>query len=323
MSTSAVGSRTRSMLGRRLVALVPLMAIVSLATFSLVLLIPGDPAHRIAGEGATEAQIEAVRTDLGLDRPAYEQFASFLGNLVQGDLGTSYTFRTPVWDMIVARLPITISLTLVAMAVALLIGIPTGVLAARRAGRWEDRVVTVGSTLGLATPNFVLGLLLTLIIGVKLQWLPATGYVELSEGFWPWLEHLILPGFALGVVAAAEIARQLRASLADVLRQDYVRTAVAKGLLPGAVVWKHGLKNAMMPVVTVVGIQTGYLLGGTAVVETIFGIQGLGDFAVRAVMAGDLPAIQGMVVFAVTITVLASLLVDLTYGYLNPRGESQ
>ncbi len=311
------------MLGRRLVALVPLMAIVSLATFSLVLLIPGDPAHRIAGEGATEAQIEAVRTDLGLDRPAYEQFASFLGNLVQGDLGTSYTFRTPVWDMIVARLPITISLTLVAMAVALLIGIPTGVLAARRAGRWEDRVVTVGSTLGLATPNFVLGLLLTLIIGVKLQWLPATGYVELSEGFWPWLEHLILPGFALGVVAAAEIARQLRASLADVLRQDYVRTAVAKGLLPGAVVWKHGLKNAMMPVVTVVGIQTGYLLGGTAVVETIFGIQGLGDFAVRAVMAGDLPAIQGMVVFAVTITVLASLLVDLTYGYLNPRGESQ
>ncbi len=323
MSTGVVARRTASMLGRRLLALIPLLAIVSLATFSLVFLIPGDPAHRIAGEGASEAQIEAVRSDLGLDQPAYQQFATFIGNLAQGDLGTSYTFRTPVWDMISARLPITVSLTLVAMVIALLIGIPTGVLAARRAGRWQDRVVTVGSTLGLATPNFVLGLLLTLVIGVKFQWLPATGYAEMSEGFGLWLKHLLLPGFALGIVAAAEIARQLRASLADVLRQDYVRTAVAKGMLPRSVVWKHGLKNALMPVVTVVGIQTGYLLGGTAVVETIFGIQGLGDFAVRAVMSGDLPAIQGMVVFAVLITVTASLLVDLTYGYLNPRGESQ
>src|SRR5690606_26503378 len=171
-----------SMVGRRLVALVPLLGIVSLATFSLVFLIPGDPAERIAGEGATEAQVEAGRTDLGLDKPAYEQFLTFLGNLLQGDLGTSYTFRTPVWDMISARMPITISLTVVAMAFALLIGIPAGVLAARRAGRWQDRVVTVGSTLGLATPNFVLGLLLTLVIGVELQWLPATGYVPMEEG---------------------------------------------------------------------------------------------------------------------------------------------
>lgn len=323
MSAGVVVRRSASMVGRRLVALVPLLGIVSLATFSLVFLIPGDPAERIAGEGATEAQVEAVRTDLGLDKPAYEQFLTFLGNLLQGDLGTSYTFRTPVWDMISARMPITISLTVVAMAFALLIGIPAGVLAARRAGRWQDRVVTVGSTLGLATPNFVLGLLLTLVIGVELQWLPATGYVPMEEGFGLWLKHLVLPGFALGVIAAAEIARQLRASLADVLRQDYVRTAVAKGMLPRTVVWKHGLKNALMPVVTVVGIQTGYLLGGTAVVETIFGIQGLGDFAVRSVLAGDLPSIQGMVVFAVLITVTASLVVDLTYGYLNPRGESQ
>ncbi|MDN5896471.1 MAG: ABC transporter permease [Nocardioides sp.] len=323
MSTGAVAQRTLSMLGRRLLTLVPLLGIVSLATFSLVFLIPGDPAEKIAGEGASAAQVEAVRTDLGLDHPAYQQFATFLGNLAQGDLGTSYTFRSPVSDMIFNRMPITVSLTLVAMLFALLIGIPAGVFAARRAGRWQDRVVTVGSTLGLATPNFVLGLLLALIIGVELKFLPATGYAPLSEGFWPWLEHLILPGFALGVIAAAEIARQLRASLSDVLRQDYVRTAVAKGMLPRTVVWKHALKNAMMPVVTVVGIQIGYLLGGTAVVETVFGIQGLGDFAVRSVLAGDLPAIQGMVVFAVLITVTASLVVDMTYGYLNPRGESQ
>lgn len=319
---SAATARVLPLVGRRLLLLIPLMGIVTLATFSLIYLIPGDPAHRIAGEGASPAQIEAVRTNLGLDRPAYEQFFSFVGGILQGDLGTSYTFSTPVLDMIVTRLPVTVSLTAVAMVFAVLIGIPAGVLAGRRAGRWQDRVVTVTSTVGLATPNFVLGLLLALVIGVNLAWLPATGYAPMSEGLWTWLQHLLLPGISLGVIAAAEIARQLRASLSDVLRQDYVRTAVAKGMLPRTVVWKHALKNAMMPVITVIGIQVGYLLGGTAVVETVFGIKGLGDFAVQSVLGGDLPAIQGMVVFAVTITVIASLVVDITYGYLNPRGEA-
>lgn len=323
MSASSATVRVLPMVGRRLLLLVPLMAIVTLATFSLVYLIPGDPAARVAGEGASAAQIEAVRLSLGLDRPAYARFFTFLGHLVQGDLGTSFTFRTPVLDMILDRLPVTVSLTAIAMVFALLIGIPAGVLSGRRAGRWQDQVVTVGSTLGLATPNFVLGLLLALVVGVKLGWLPATGYAPMTQGWWPWLQHLLLPGVSLGLVAGAEIARQLRASLAEVLRQDYVRTAVAKGMLPGTVVWKHALKNAMMPVITVIGIQVGYLLGGTAVVETVFGIKGLGDFAVQSVLAGDLPAIQGMVVFAVTVTVLASLLVDITYGYLNPRGKAQ
>jgi peptide/nickel transport system permease protein len=321
-TASAATARVLPLVGRRLLLLIPLMGIVTLATFSLVFLIPGDPAHRIAGEGASPDQIAAVRANLGLDRPAYEQFLSFVGGLLQGDLGTSYTFSTPVLDMILTRMPVTVSLTAVAMAFALLIGIPAGVLAGRRAGRWQDRVVTVSSTVGLATPNFVLGLLLALVIGVNLAWLPATGYTPMAEGLWDWLRHLLLPGIALGVVAAAEIARQLRASLSDVLRQDYVRTAVAKGMLPRTVVWKHALKNALMPVITVIGIQVGYLLGGTAVVETVFGIKGLGDFAVQSVLAGDLPAIQGMVVFAVAITVLASLVVDITYGYLNPRGEA-
>lgn len=320
MSSGVRGRRVLRLVGRRLLTIVPLLAVVSTLTFSLVFLIPGDPARRIAGDGASPEQVESVRQQLGLDLPVLQQFWNYLTGLVQGDLGTSFTFRTPVSELLLDRLPVTVSLTLVAMLIALLLGIPAGVLAGRRAGRWQDRVVTVGSTLGLATPNFVLGLLLTLVVGVQLGWLPATGYQPLSAGVWPWLQHLLMPGFALGVVAAAEIARQLRASLADVLRQDYVRTATAKGMLPGTVVWKHALKNAMMPVVTVVGLQVGYLLGGTAVVETVFGVKGLGDFAVQAVLAGDLPAIQGMVVFAVLIAVGASLLVDISYGFLNPRG---
>jgi peptide/nickel transport system permease protein len=315
--------RVLPMVGRRLALVVPLLAIVTLVAFSLVFLIPGDPAEKVAGEGATVAQVEAVRVDLGLDRAVWEQFGSFLLGLAQGDLGTSYTFKTPVLDMILARMPVTVSLTVVALAIALLIGIPAGVLAGRRAGRLEDRAVTVGSTIGLATPNYVLGLLLAMFFGVQLGWFPAAGYTPLAEGWWAWLSHLLLPGLALGLVAAAEIARQLRASLASVLQQDYVRTALAKGMSSRTIVWKHALKNALMPVVTVFGIQVGYLLGGTAVIETVFGIQGLGDFAVRAVLAGDLPAIQGMVVVTVGVTVLASLAVDLTYGYLNPRGETQ
>lgn len=327
MTTSDVATkrvrdgRVLRMVYRRLLTVAPLLVIVSLATFSLVFLIPGDPAQRIAGDGASPEKIDAVRQQLGLDLPVVQQYWNFLTGLLQGDLGTSFTFRTPVSELILDRLPVTLSLTAVAMVVALLIGIPAGVLAGRRVGRWQDRMMTFGSTLGLATPNFVLGLLLTLVVGVELQWLPATGYVPLSAGVWPWLSHLLLPGFALGVVAAAEIARQLRASLAEVLRQDYVRTATAKGMLPHTVVWKHALKNAMMPVVTVVGLQVGYLLGGTAVIETVFGVKGLGDFAVQSVLAGDLPAIQGMVVFAAAIAITASLLVDLAYGYLNPRGE--
>ncbi|MGY1814528.1 ABC transporter permease [Blastococcus sp. SYSU D00820] len=313
--------RVLRLVGRRLLALVPLLLIVTLLTFSLVLLIPGDPAARIAGEAATPEQVEMVRTELGLDQPLLVQYGSFVGGLLRGDLGTSFTYSVPIADILLDRLPITLSLAVVAIVMALVIGIPAGMIAGRRAGRWPDRAVTVASTLGLATPNFVLALLLILVVGISLRWLPATGYAPLSEGFGEWLSYLLLPGLALGVVCAAEIARQLRSAMVGVLRQDYVRTAVAKGLRPRAVVGRHALKNALMPVVTVIGIQIGYMLGGTAVIESVFGIKGLGDFAVQSVLNGDLPAIQGMVVFAVLITVVASLLVDISYGYLNPRGE--
>ncbi|MFS3128314.1 ABC transporter permease [Nocardioides sp. Bht2] len=304
---------------RRLAASIPLILLATVITFALVFFIPGDPAARIAGEGATPEQIAQVADDLGLDRPVAVRYLDFVGDAARGDLGTSYTFRTPVREMIVQRLPVTLSLTLVAVVMALLMGLPAGIYAARRAGRWQDRAATAVTTFGLATPNFVLGLLLILGLSIQLEWFPATGYMPMSEGFGLWLKHLILPGLALGVVAAAEIARQLRGSLIDVLKQDYIRTAVAKGLSPVSVVWKHALKNACMPVITVLGMQIAFLLGGTAVVESIFGIKGLGDFAVQSVMSRDLPAIQGMVIFAVLVTILASLVVDIAYGWLNPK----
>jgi peptide/nickel transport system permease protein len=307
------------MIVRRLLAVVPLIIIATMITFGLVFLIPGDPAARIAGEGATPDQIAKVAADLGLDRPVPVRFFDFLGGLLHGDLGTSYTYSTPVRDMILDRLPVTLSLTAVAVVLALLLGVPAGIVAARRAGRWQDRTATALTSVGLATPNFVLGLLLILLLSIRWKWLPATGYTPMSEGFGPWLEHLLLPGFALAVMSAAEIARQLRGSLIDALQQDYVRTAVAKGLSPFGVVWKHALKNAFMPVITVLGMQIAFLLGGTAVVESVFGIKGLGDFAVQAVMSRDLPAIQGMVIFAVMVTIVASLVVDLAYGWLNPK----
>ncbi|WP_342659823.1 Glutathione transport system permease protein GsiC [Rhodococcus ruber] len=310
------------LIGQRLLAVLPLLLIATAITFGLIFLIPGDPAHRIAGETATPEQIELVRTELGLDQPVVVQYADFLGGLVRGDLGTSFTYKAPVLEMIVDRLPVTVSLTLVAVLVALAVGIPAGIVGGSRPGSWQDRATSVGSTLGVATPNFVLGLILVLVFALQLRVLPATGYTPLPKGVWPWLSHLLLPAIALGLAAAAEIARQLRSSMIEVMQQDFVRTATAKGLGRRSVLWKHALKNAFIPTATVLGMQIAFLLGGTAVIESVFGLKGLGDFAVQAVLSSDLPAIQGVVIFGVFATVVMSLLVDISYGYLNPRTRS-
>ncbi|MFD4181228.1 ABC transporter permease [Rhodococcus sp. NPDC058514] len=307
------------LIASRLLAVIPLLLIATAITFSLVFLIPGDPAHRIAGESATPEQVEMVRQELGLDRPVVVQYVNFLTGLLQGDLGTSFTYKAPVLDMIVDRIPVTLSLAIVSVVIALLIGIPAGIIGGSRPGSWQDRVSSVGSTLGVATPNFVLALLLILVFAMNLKMLPATGYAPLSKGLWPWLSHLLLPAVALGVAAAAEIARQLRSSMIDVMQQDYVRTATAKGLPRRTVLVKHALKNAFIPTATVLGMQIAFLLGGTAVIEAVFGLKGLGDFAVQAVLSGDLPAIQGVVIFGVLATVVMSLVVDISYGYLNPK----
>ncbi|MDT0203223.1 ABC transporter permease [Nocardioides sp. AE5] len=307
------------MILRRLGMIVPMMVIASFLTFSLVLLIPGDPATRIAGESATPEQVEQVARDLGLDKPFLVQYANFVQGAVTGDLGTSYTYNVPVATMLKERLPVTLSLTMVALLFALLLGIPLGVIAGRYAGRLPDRVATGLTTLGLAVPNFALGLLMIQILAVERGMFPATGYRPMSEGLGEWFIRLVLPGLALSMIVAAEIARQLRASIADTLRQDYMRTATAKGLSAPTKLFKHSMRNALMPVVTVLGMQIAYLLGGTAVIEAVFGISGLGDFAVQAVLGRDLPAIQGIILFAVMVTLVMSLIVDISYGYLNPK----
>lgn len=311
------------LIGQRLVAVIPLLLIATAITFGLIFLVPGDAAHRVAGETATPEQIEAVRVQLGLDQPVIIQYLDFVGGLAQGDLGKSFTYQAPVLEMIVDRLPVTFSLAMVAVVVALVIGIPAGIIGGSRPGSWQDRTTGLGATLGVATPNFVLGLILVLVFSLTLRVLPATGYTPLGKGLWPWLSHLLLPAIALGLAAAAEIARQLRSSMIEVMQQDYVRTATAKGLSRRNVLWKHALKNAFIPTATVLGMQIAFLLGGTAVIESVFGIKGLGDFAVQAVLSGDLPAIQGVVIFGVFATVVMSLLVDISYGYLNPKTRSR
>ncbi|OYO16547.1 peptide ABC transporter [Enemella dayhoffiae] len=307
------------MIGKRLLALIPLLLLTTLAAFALIFLIPGDPASTIAGDQATPERVAQIAAELGLDQPWYVQYGQFVSGLLTGDLGNSFTFNVPVARLLVERLPVTLSLTLMALALAALIGVPLGIIAGRYAGRLPDRVATVLSTLGLATPNFVLGLLLVGFLAMRMRIFPATGYAPLAQGFLPWLQHLLLPGLALAVISGAEIARQLRAGLEDAFKQDYIRTAVAKGSNRHVVTWKHALKNAMLPVVTLMGLQVGYLLGGSAVVESVFGIKGLGDLAVNAVLGRDVPTIQAMVVFTAVITLLCSLLVDLSYGWLDPR----
>lgn len=308
---------------RRLAAMVPILLLVSVLVFSLVLLVPGDPAVTIAGESASEAQIEQTRDRLGLDDPLPVQYLDWLGGAVQGDLGESLFSSRTVTSALGERLPATISLTLVAIVIALLIAVPAGIVAATHRGGWIDRLATLGTTSGVAMPNFWLGLLLVVALALDRSWFPATGYVPLDDDPVAWLRHLILPGFTLGLAAAAELTRQLRSALIDVLEQDYVRTAKAKGLRALKVVGKHALKNGATPVVTVLGMRIAVLLGGTVVVEQIFGIPGLGQLALTSVLRRDLPMVQGVVVVSAVMVLLANLAVDLAYGYLNPKVRAQ
>jgi peptide/nickel transport system permease protein len=304
---------------RRVLMIIPLLFLVSLGVFALVLMIPGDPAITIAGENATEAQIEATRERLGLNDPVLVQYASWAGNALTGDLGSSLFSNESVVGAIAGRFPVTLSVTFAAMAVALLIAVPAGIIAALRRGRWQDRAATLFASIGISLPNFWVGILLIMAFALAVPIFPAVGYSPLSEGVGPWVIGLVLPGLTLGTTLAAEITRQLRGSLSDTLQQDFIRTARANGLRPRAVIAKHGLKNAAVPVVTVMGFQIGFLLGGSVIVERVFGLPGLGDLAIRAVLQRDIPMIQGIVVVAALIVMLVNLVVDLSYGWLNPK----
>lgn len=306
-------------LGRRLPAMVVLLLLVTIITYSLVLFIPGDPAVAIAGEDATAADIEETRRALGLDQPLPVQYGTWLARVAWGDLGTSLYTGESVGSAIADRLPVTLSLTAGAIIVALVIALPAGMIAATHRGRLLDRLATIGASFGVAAPGFWVALMLVVIFALQLGWLPATGYVDPGVSVTGWFSHLILPSVALGLVPAAELTRQLRGAMIEVLDQDYIRTAYAKGLRGRAILLRHGLKNAASPVVTVFGMQIAFLLGGSLITEQIFALPGLGQLTVRAVLENDLPMIQGVVVVSAVFVLLANLAVDLSYGYFNPK----
>lgn len=305
---------------RRLLALIPLMLIVSFLVFSLVIFLPGDPAESIAGgTDASPADIERVREELGFDDPLLVQYGRWLGDAVRGDLGTSLYTKRPVAEEIKTRFPVTFSVAIGAIFISLTLGMSVGIIAALRQGHFTDRLVIFLTSLGLAIPSFWLALMLIIVFAVNLQWLDSIGYVNFTDDPYEWARHLIMPWLALGIGAAASVARQVRGALIDTLDQDYVRTARSKGLPGHRVVGKHALKNAAMPAITVLGIQFAYLLGGTVIIETIFTIPGLGTYVVSAISGRDLPVIQGTVLMMAVIFVVINLVVDILYAVVNPK----
>jgi peptide/nickel transport system permease protein len=304
---------------RRLGATIVVMAVVAFFVFSLLYLTPGDPAAVIAGDIATDEDIRRIRLSLGLDDPFLVRFGNWVWALFHGDLGTSIFTNLPVSTLIMQRVEPTLSLTFCTLIVSLLLSVPLGTIAAARAGSFLDKVVMGISVVGFSLPVFVLAFMLILLFSVTLEWLPVQGYRPISEGVWEWMRHLVLPSIALGTVYAALIARITRASVLDVLAQDYIRTASAKGLTESQVLWGHALKNAAVPIVTIVGIGVGLLISGAVVTETVFAIPGVGRLTVDAILRRDYPIIQGVILIFSALYVLINLLIDLSYMFFDPR----
>jgi peptide/nickel transport system permease protein len=304
---------------RRIFATIVVMTVVAFFVFSLLYLTPGDPAAVIAGDAATTDDIKRIRANLGLDEPFLVRFGGWVWGLLHGDLGTSIFTNLPVTRLIGQRVEPTVALTLCTLFVAVAVAVPLGVIAAARVGTWIDRFVMAFSVLGFSVPVFVLAYLLIMTFSIELDWLPVQGYHNLSEGFWEWLRHLILPSIALGTVYIALIARITRATMLDVLSQDYVRTAQAKGLAPVAVLIGHALKNAAVPIMTIIGIGIALLISGAIVTETVFAIPGIGRLTVDAILRRDYPIIQGVILIFSAAYVLINLAVDLSYMFFDPR----
>jgi peptide/nickel transport system permease protein len=304
---------------RRLLSTVVVMAVVAFVVFSLLYLTPGDPAAIIAGDIATDEDIHRIHERLGLDDPFVVQFGRWVAALAHGDLGTSIFTNLPVTQLIGQRIEPTVSLTLCTLVVSIAVALPLGVLAAAKAGTWLDRAVMAFSVLGFSVPVFVLAYILILTFSVQLDWLPVQGYRNFRDGAWEWLRHLILPSIALGTVYVALITRITRASMLEVLAQDYVRTAQAKGLAPGEVLIGHALKNAAIPVMTIIGIGVALLISGAIVTETVFALPGIGRLTVDAILRRDYPIIQGVTLIFSAVYVLVNLVVDLSYALFDPR----
>ena len=327
---------------RRLLLLIPILLGLSVLVFLFVRALPGGPEQALLGERATPERIAEVRETYGLDRPVHEQYLSYMGRVAQGDLGVSSTSQQPVTDEIARRFPGTVELALTATLFAVAVGIPLGYLAARRQGSWLDNTSTVGSLIGISIPVFALGYLLKYVFSVKLGWLEGTGresptsIAEHPTGFyvldglitgdlsasWDAVKHLIMPAIALGTIPLAFITRITRASVLEVSNEDYVRTAEAKGLQRPVISRRHVLRNAMLPVATVIGLQSGLLLSGAVLTETVFAFNGMGSYLARAVFDRDYAVLQGGILFLAVLFVLVNLIVDLAYGILDPRVQT-
>ncbi|HET9578367.1 MAG TPA: ABC transporter permease [Usitatibacter sp.] len=304
---------------RRLLSTIVVMAVVAFVVFSLLYLTPGDPAAVIAGDLATDEDIRRIHAALGLDEPFLVRFGQWVLGLMHGDLGTSIFTNLPVTRLIGQRVEPTLSLTLCTLVVSILIAVPLGVIAAARAGTWLDRAVMAFSVFGFSVPVFVIAYGLILTLSVQYELLPVQGYRSFHEGWWEWLRHLVLPSIALGTVYIALITRITRASMLDVLAQDYIRTADAKGLAPRQVVIGHALKNAAIPVVTIIGVGVALLISGAIVTETVFALPGIGRLTVDAILRRDYPVIQGVILIFSAVYVLVNLAVDLSYVLFDPR----
>jgi peptide/nickel transport system permease protein len=304
---------------RRVLATIPVMAVVALFVFSLLYLSPGDPALIIGGDTATVQDIARIRAHLGLDQPLYVQFFRWVWHLLHGDLGISIFTNLPVAELIGQRLEPTLALTLSTLVVSVAIAVPMGVVAAWKAGSWIDRVVMVFAVLGFSLPTFVLAYLLIFGFSIALDLLPVQGYVSFRDDFVGFLRHMVLPSITLGLFYAALIARITRAAMLEVMAQDYIRTAQAKGLATGQVLVGHALKNAAVPVVTIIGIGVALLISGVVITETVYAIPGVGRLTVDAILRRDYPIIQGVVLMFSFAYVMINLLVDLSYTLLDPR----
>ena len=304
---------------RRLAATLAVMAVVALVVFGLLYLTPGDPAAILAGDAATSDDIRRIREKLGLDQPFLVRLGAWLWALAHGDLGTSIFTNLPVTRLIGQRIEPTVALTLCTLLVAVLVAVTLGVLAAARAGSWIDRAVMGFSVLGFSIPVFVLAYILIYVVSLQLGLLPVQGYQRIAEGFWPFLRHLILPSITLSVIYIALIARVTRASVLEALGEDYVRTARAKGISETGVLLRHALRNAAVPVITVIGSGFALLISGVVVTESVFNLPGIGRLTVDAVLARDYPVIQAMILLTSLIYVAVNLLIDVAYTILDPR----
>jgi peptide/nickel transport system permease protein len=304
---------------KRLLSAIPVLLVVSLMTFIIMWLVPGDVSAEIGGTDATIEQIAAIRAQLGLDQPIHERAIAWYGRLLQGDLGYSYLLNRSVVDAVFERLPVTLSLAGLALFFATLIGTLLGVLAAVKHNSWLDQSAMVAALIGLSIPDFWFGIVLIILFAVQLGWLPTGGFVPITEDVVGWMRSMALPAFTLAITQMGVIARMSRSSMLDVLNQDFIRTARAKGMRGPTVIFKHALRNALVPIITVVGVTTGVLLSGAVVIEQVFSLPGVGRLIIGSIQRRDFPVIQGGLLVTACVFVFVNIMVDMLYGAIDPR----